>query len=84
MMSSKTPDTHGVCSEPKGNFFMALKHDHHVHKNSLFGHLKPIPAKIAFEVGMKSKKSPPAHIFDLTPPAVQNLKAGASEIFFLT
>ena len=65
MMSSKTPDTHGVCLKPKENFFTALKHDHHVHKNSLFGHPKPIPAKIAFEVGMKSKKSPPAHVFDL-------------------
>ena len=66
MMSSKTPNPHVVCSGPIENFFTALKHDHHDYKNSLFEYLKPIPAKIAFEVGMKSEKSPSAYVLNVT------------------
>ena len=64
-MSRKTPSTHVWCLVPEQNFFTRLKCDHHVHKISLFEPPKPIPAEIAFEVGMKSKKSPSAYVLNL-------------------
>ena len=65
MMSRKTRSTHVWCLVPEENFFTRLKCSHHDRKISLFEAPKLILVEIAFGMGMKSKKSPPAYVLHL-------------------